>query len=255
MATKSRALLQVYIFQKLPQNMPPVTNLTNCHWKDLVGAIRRAAVHPWRDALFWRQAAVGVSSVPPSILPGRDLAQVCLAFRTIGFKSPRLAHFCRSYLDERRQGLNTFELSALLLYYTSISSGARDDQEFVRNIAHEACIEWRKREKVPWSAWKMLVIAVADARVASQQLFATASPHLTQGVQFMAARDAVDVCNAFATFRFKHHGLLSEVSRFAPSMGLKVQDVHDLTNAFNKLEFEHPPLFSHIRELREEATP
>mmetsp|Transcript_112571 Transcript_112571/g.352061 ORF Transcript_112571/g.352061 Transcript_112571/m.352061 type:complete len:227 (+) Transcript_112571:110-790(+) len=218
----------------------------------MVRAVKQAAWHPWRDACFWRKAAAHVAAIPPGQLASRDLAQVCLAFRRIDYSSNVLADYCKTYVGERLQHLNMFELAAVLLYFATEYAGTPGSQDFVRKVADEACIEWRQRENVPWSAWRMLVCSAALAGVAHQQLFVTASPHLVQSVKLMSGRDAVDVCNAYATFRFKHHGLFTEVARFLPNMGLNDREVAQLQAAFQRLEFD-APLLKRIQELRSYA--
>jgi len=213
-----------------------------------VRAVQRAAVHPWRDARFWRQAAATVAETRPADVSGRDLAQTCLAFKRIEFASPILAKYCEKYMDERRQALNTFEIAAVLAYFVAASTGKPDAQDFVRALADEACIEWRLKETVPWVAWRMLVTASANAGVAHQLLFTTASPHLCKSVQFMTGRDAVDVCDAYATLGFKHHALLDEIAKFLPSMGLSDSEVRMLQQFFDRLDVD-APLLHRIREL------
>lgn len=228
--------------------MPPVTDLEGLKGEALTRAVRRAAWHPWRDAQFWRSAATQVAQVPPSHVAGRDLAQMCLAFRRIQFASPVLAQYCERYFDERRQALNTFELAAVLLYFAAARI-APESEKFAHELADEVCNDWRHREVVPWTAWRMLVTSLADMDVSHQKLFEAASPQLAQSARLMNGRDAVAICEAYAAFRFKHHGLLSEVAKFLPSMGLRDGEVWALHTAFAELEFD-APLLHRIRELR-----
>eukprot|EP00933_Yihiella_yeosuensis_P031792 TRINITY_DN25411_c1_g1_i1.p1 TRINITY_DN25411_c1_g1~~TRINITY_DN25411_c1_g1_i1.p1 ORF type:complete len:263 (+),score=43.13 TRINITY_DN25411_c1_g1_i1:88-876(+) len=241
--------LQLYIFEKAPRGIPPITDLRGLRGESLVRAVRRAALHPWKDARFWRQAASHVSSASPDKLSGRDLAQVCMAFSRIEFPSPILSRYIQKYVEERRQALNTFELAAVLMYFSSASAGSVGSEDFVRLLADEAVNEWRQRETIPWSAWRMLVTGAAQAGVNHKQLFTVAAPHLAKNAKFMNGRDAVDVCSAFAEFRFRHNALLSELARFLPSMGLADREVMALQAAFDRLEFD-APLLLRLRELR-----
>mmetsp|Transcript_126787 Transcript_126787/g.370623 ORF Transcript_126787/g.370623 Transcript_126787/m.370623 type:complete len:259 (+) Transcript_126787:52-828(+) len=245
----ARGVLQLYMFNGALRSMPPITEVKGLHGTAMVRVLQRAAWQPWRDAFFWRQAASKVASTQPVELSGRQLAQICSAFQRIDFASHELAQYCRRYLSERQQTLNTFELAAVVMYFSAVNRDAPDLQEFVRQIADEVCIEWRQREAVPWIAWKMLVSSAAVARVGHQHLFASASPHLSRSVRFMSGRDAVDVCSAYAMFRFKHHGLLQEVHRFLPSMGLSHRDICELRAAYDRLGFD-VPLLGEIHELQ-----
>ncbi|CAJ1459330.1 unnamed protein product, partial [Effrenium voratum] len=56
-------------------------------------------------------------------------------------------------------------------------------------------------------------------------------------------------CSAFASFRFKHQGLCSELEAFVPSLGLSGQEAHALQDAFERLDFEAPMLLR-LRQLR-----
>ncbi|CAK0825670.1 unnamed protein product [Prorocentrum cordatum] len=206
--------LHLYIFERAPRALPPCVRPEGLAPRKLLRAVRRAAAHPWRDARFWRAAAAGVAAVPLGQMAGRDLAQACMAFRRVEFTSPVLTAYCERYVSERRQLLNTIELAAVLLYAAAAhDGGGAGTAEFVRLLADEACSEARLSENVPWSAWRMLVSGAARAGVAHQRLFAAASPHLARGAPQMSGRDAVDVCAAYAAFRFKHHGLLAELVR------------------------------------------
>merc|ERR1719183_281291 len=95
----------------------------------------------------------------------------------------------------------------------------------------------------------MAVSAVVAARVAHRPLFEAAGPHLMKGVEHMTSRDVVEVCTAFATFGFRHSGLLGEVARVLPSMSLNDAEVRALQEAFARLEFD-APLLQRLRELR-----
>lgn len=71
--------LQLHIFDKAPRCLPPYVELLNGATQTrclddatLVRALRRAALLPWRDARFWRQAADVVAKKP---MAGRDIAQ------------------------------------------------------------------------------------------------------------------------------------------------------------------------------------
>mmetsp|Transcript_49780 Transcript_49780/g.81848 ORF Transcript_49780/g.81848 Transcript_49780/m.81848 type:complete len:98 (+) Transcript_49780:3-296(+) len=88
----------------------------------------------------------------------------------------------------------------------------------------------------------MLVTASAEAGVDHQLLFTTAAPHLARNVKYMNGRDAVDVCGAFAEFRFKHNALLAELARFLPAMGLSDAEVAAMQGSFQRLDFEAPML-------------
>ncbi|CAE7235206.1 ACER3 [Symbiodinium sp. CCMP2592] len=88
-----------------------------------------------------------------------------------------------------------------------------------------------------------------NAGIDHQRLFGVAAPHLARNVKFMSGKDVVDVCGAFAEFRFKHHALLGEVSRFLPAMGLSGPEAAALQASFQRLEFEAPWLLR-LRELR-----
>ena len=59
----------------------------------------------------------------PGKLPGRDLAQVCLAFRKVDFPSVLLSQYCQQYLQTNYQNLNTFELAAALNYFCFAGAG------------------------------------------------------------------------------------------------------------------------------------
>merc|ERR1712129_257444 len=182
-----------------------------------------------------------VAASAPLDLAGRDLAQLCLSFRRIEFASPELSRYCELYMDERRQALNTFELAAVLSYFAVACADAATCEDFTRKVADEVCSEWRQqKEVVPWSAWRMLVSSAASARVDHRQLFEVASPHLARSARLMNGRDAMDICSAYAAFRFKHEGLLTEVARFLPSMGLSNAEVWALESAFARLEFDAP---------------
>lgn len=249
-ASGEQAPLQLYIFEQPPRALPPVTDVAGLWGRPLVRAVRRAAGHPWRDAAFWRSAAERVAAGPAADLAGRDLAQLCLAFRRVEFfASPALAAHCELYLAERRQALNTFELAALASYFAPARAGTPGAEEFLRSLADEVCIEWRKSEMVPWSAWRMLVSAAAEGGVPHKELFELAAPHLARSVQFMGGRDVTEICEAYAAFRFRHSELLEEVSRFLPSLGLAPEDVRAIEVAFDRLDFESPMLGS-MRELR-----
>lgn len=232
--------------------MPPCTEPEALAGEALVRAVRRAAWHPWRDAQFWRRAAGRVAASTPAELASRDLAQICLAFRRIDFASPTLANYCERYMEERRQAPNTFELAAIAAYFAAACSGSSGTREFVQMLADEVCAEWRQREAVPWSAWKMLVAAAADTGTEHRKLFETASMHLARNAQFMHGRDAAEVCAAYAAFGFKHNGLLGALARFLPSMGLTDAEVQALQEAFVALGFD-APMLSRIRELRGRA--
>jgi len=242
-------IVQLYIFKKAPRALPPCFELEGLGGKQLVRALRRAALHPWRDAKFWRQAAVQVEAIPPGDLLGRDFAQICTAFRRIDFASPVLSDYCEAYIQKRKQALNTFELASVLSYHVSASGGQEETKKFAKQVADEVCIEWRQREVVPWSAWKMLVCAAVQSGEAHTGLFKLASPALASNVQFMTAREVTEICEAYAAFRFKHQALLSEVSRFVPSMGLRDHEVKSLQGAFQTLNFE-APMLQRIHELR-----
>jgi len=243
--------LQLYIFETAPRALPPfVDELAQLPSEALARAARRAAWHPWRDAYFWRSMAQRTAAVAPRELAGRDLAQLCLSFRRIEFSSPELTSYCEKYLDERRQSLNTFELAAVLSYCAVAHTDTAASEDFTKKVADEVCSELRQqKEAVPWSAWRMLVSAAASARVPHQKLFEVASPHLARNARLMNGRDAVDICSAYALFRFKHHGLLTEVARFLPSMGLSDAEVWALQTAFTRLEFD-APLLERIRAVQ-----
>eukprot|EP00747_Dinoflagellata_sp_TGD_P215663 gnl/TRDRNA2_/TRDRNA2_88333_c0_seq1.p2 gnl/TRDRNA2_/TRDRNA2_88333_c0~~gnl/TRDRNA2_/TRDRNA2_88333_c0_seq1.p2 ORF type:complete len:147 (+),score=29.09 gnl/TRDRNA2_/TRDRNA2_88333_c0_seq1:390-830(+) len=132
----------------------------------------------------------------------------------------------------------------VLSYFVAARSGTDSEkfEHFVRELADEVCTEWRQREAIPWTAWRSLVSAAADARVAHRRLFETAAPHLAGNVRLMNGRDAVDVCAAYAAFAYRHNALLSEVSRFLPSMGLDDAEVKALQASLERLEFDAPPL-------------
>eukprot|EP00927_Polykrikos_kofoidii_P040289 TRINITY_DN34475_c0_g1_i1.p1 TRINITY_DN34475_c0_g1~~TRINITY_DN34475_c0_g1_i1.p1 ORF type:complete len:272 (-),score=40.30 TRINITY_DN34475_c0_g1_i1:76-798(-) len=231
--------------------MPPFTQIREgTRLETVVRAVRRAAAHPWRDARFWRKAAERMAAAQPAEVTGRDLAQVCLAFRRIEFFSPSLARYCELHVGERRQALNTFEIAAVASY--SVLRGPSEesgDAVFVRTLFDEACADWRRREVVPWVAWRMLICAAAEANISHQILFATASPQLAQNVRLMTGRDVAEIGRAFAVFGFKHHGLLSEMSRFLPSLGLSDTEVKEVKTTFARLDFEEPML-RRMSELR-----
>jgi len=251
MTRGARPVLQLYILERAPRSMPPWTELPEGLSRlALARVVRRAAWHPWRDATFWREAAQRAESRPTEALAGRHLAQLCLAFRHIGFASPVLAAYCERYFKEQRQGLNTFELAAVLTYFAGVCARAPGAEAFVEHLADEVCSDWRKREVVPWSAWRMLVVAAAESGVAHRGLFETASTHLAKSARLMSGRDAVDICSAYAAFRFKHHSLLGEVGHFLPSMDLTDSEVWALQTALARLDFEAPLLHHRLRELR-----
>lgn len=247
--------LQLYIFNAAPRAMPPfVDELEQLSGEALARAARRAAWHPWRDAHFWRTVANHTAATMPSEMAGRDLSQLCLAFRRIEFASPELVSYCERYLEERRQALNTFELAGVLSYFAAACPDEASCEHFAQKVADEVCSEWRQqKELVPWTAWRMLVSSTADAGVEHQKLFEVASPHLARSARLMNGRDAVDVCEAYAAFRFKHHGLLTEVGRFLPSMGLSDAEVWALQAAFARLEFD-APLLQRMHELHSLST-
>ncbi|CAE7596354.1 ACER3 [Symbiodinium natans] len=253
MAAPAERFLQLYIFEKAPRCLPPYVDLRNLHGDGLVRAVRRAALHPWRDARFWRRAAEHVSTMEPGKLPGRDLAQVCLAFRKVDFPSVLLSQYCQQYLQTNYQNLNTFELAAALNYFCFAGAGLAGGDDFIRAAADEAVNDWRLRETVPWSAWRMLVTAAAEAGIDHQRLFGTAAPHLARNVKFMSGKDVVDVCGAFAEFRFKHHGLLGEVSRFLPALGLSGAEAAALEASFQRLDFEAPFLQRIPEEIKKSS--
>ncbi|CAE7528248.1 ACER3 [Symbiodinium sp. CCMP2456] len=190
----------------------------------------------------------------PQKLPGRDLAQVCLAFRKVDFPSTVLSQHCQQYVQNNYQNLNTFELAAVLSYFCFAGAGLSGGDEFIRAAADEAVNDWRLRETVPWSAWRMLVTAAAEAGIDHQRLFGVAAPHLARNVKFMSGKDVVDVCGAFAEFRFKHHGLLGEVSRFLPAMGLSGSEAAALQASLQRLEFEAPWLLRIPEEIKKSST-
>eukprot|EP00435_Cladocopium_sp_Y103_P048056 s2927_g14.t1 len=249
----SRALMErflhLHIFDKAPRCLPPyvehfmqgASTEGAKHLDDatLVRAVRRGALLPWRDARFWRRAA---DAVAKKEMAGRDLAQVCLAFRRVDFPSRILSQHCLSYVTSASPTFNTFELSAVLAYFSSAGAGLPGAEDFICKIADEAVAPWRQRETVPWSAWKMLVTASAEAGVDHQLLFTTAAPHLARNVKYMNGRDAVDVCGAFAEFRFKHNALLAELARFLPAMGLSDAEVAAMQGSFQRLDFDAPML-------------
>ena len=141
MAAPTERFLQLYIFEKAgqverllrgespqllseaPRCLPPYVDLQNLTGDSLVRAVRRAALHPWRDARFWRRAAEHVSALDPQKLPGRDLAQVCLAFKRVDFPSTVLSQHCQQYVQSNYQNLNTFELAAVLSYFCFAGAG------------------------------------------------------------------------------------------------------------------------------------
>lgn len=242
-------MLQLYIFVKPPRAMPAYPELDALSGESFVRAVRRAAWHPWRDARYWRHAAALLAKRPLQDVSGRELAQVCFAFNRIGFASPTLASYCEQYVEERRQALNMFEIAAVLTYIASACAGAPDGRTLAAHLADEMCIEWRQRETVPWTAWRMSVCALARGGVAHQALFTAAAPHLAQSVPAMNGRDAADISNAYATFGFKHHGLLSEMARFVPYMGLSASEAVEMRQAFSRLDF-HAPLLESLEETR-----
>lgn len=248
-ATAGIRTVRLFVFEDGPRAAPRGLDLGEIWGEHAVRRIQRAAWHPWRDARFWRQAAAQVAAVPAGQLSGRDLAQVCLAFRRIEFSSLELCACCEREVEERRQRFNIFELAAVALYAASAQGSASTAHDLVVRIADEACLEWRQRELVPWSAWRMLVSGAAGTGAAHQELFKVAAPHLSKSVPQMSSRDAVDICAAYAAFRFKHHALLSELSRFLPSMGLTDREVSALQGSFERLDFESLPL-QRLKELR-----
>lgn len=243
--------LRLFVFSDGPRALPAgVRDVEGAVWGEaLLRTIQRAAAQHWRDAHFWRTAAAHVAAAPLGALVGRDLAQVCLAFRRIEFSSPELCRCCERHVSDHRRGLNTFELAAVSQYVAASQAGSAEAQDFMQQVADEACTDWRQRETVPWPAWRMLVCSAAQAGTPHQQLFKVAAPHLAKNVPSMLARDAVDVCAAYAAFRFKHHVLLSELSRFLPSMGLNDREVLAMQDALKELDFESPPL-QRLHELR-----
>eukprot|EP00811_Abedinium_folium_P005990 NODE_15511_length_1046_cov_7.245919.p1 GENE.NODE_15511_length_1046_cov_7.245919~~NODE_15511_length_1046_cov_7.245919.p1 ORF type:complete len:259 (+),score=35.28 NODE_15511_length_1046_cov_7.245919:134-910(+) len=250
MAGARRAVrtLQLYIFEREPRFMPPDTEVANLRGEAFLRAVRRAAWQPWRDARFWRDAARNLEGLPPAEVSGQLLARVCLSFQRIEIRSSELVQYCERYISERCQTLNTFELAAVLSYAIAASTGTPSPEALVKRVADEVCIEWRQRETVPWSAWRRLVCAAAEAGVPHQQLFATASPHLEENVKHMRSRDVVDVVTAFAAFGFRHTGLLAEVSRLLPSKGIANAEARTLEEAFTRLNYDAPPLHR-IRKL------
>jgi len=246
---KNQRILQLYIFTKPPRAIPPVVNVKEIHGEAFLRAIRRAAWQPWRDARFWRDAAAHVAASPLEGLAGRDLAQVCLSFQKIQIGSAELTEYIQRYFAARRQSLNTFELAVVLSYFIGSHAGGPGTESFVQSVADEACIEWRQRETVPWSAWKMFVLAASQAGVPHQELFTLASTHLERNVRFMRGSEAVEICCAYAALRFKHTGLFNEISRFVSSMSLKDTEVEMLHEAFRELEHD-APLLQRIRELQ-----
>lgn len=241
--------MSLFIFERGPRAAPAGLELGKVWSERHVRSIRRAAAHPWRDASFWRQAADQVAAVPAGSLPGHDLAQVCLAFRRIEFCSQQLCTRATEEVQERRQRLNVFELAAVAFYVASAQGSTPAAQKLIQTIADEACLEWRQREAVPWAAWRMLLAGAAGAGAAHQELFKVAGPPLTASVPLMSGRDAVDICAAYARFRFKHHALLGELSRYLPSMGLNDREVWALQESFEQLGFESLPL-QRLQELR-----
>lgn len=231
-------MLQLYIFETRPRALPAYPELGSLSGETFLRAVRRAAWLPWRDARYWRQAASLLAARPLEHVSGRELAQVCFAFNRIGFVSPVLANFCERYLGNRRQALNMFELAAVLAYVATVCMGSPGGRALAIKLADEMCIDWRQRETVPWTAWRMSVCALARGTVAHQALFSAAAPHLARNVPSMSGRDAADIVMAYATFGFKHHGLLSEMSRFVPSMGLTAREANDLRQAFARLGFD-----------------